>query len=43
MTDFSQKLLAESRTPHTAVEKIPPIALSAVSEHAKETLNLVTS
>ena len=40
-SDFSQKLLASSSRPQTAAEKIPIIARFAVSERAKETLNLV--
>ncbi|KAF6223570.1 hypothetical protein HO133_000413 [Letharia lupina] len=40
-SDFSQNLLASSRKPQTAAEKIPIIARGAVSDRAKETLNLV--
>ena len=41
-TDFSQNLLASSGKPQTAVDKIPIIARGAVSDRAKETLNLVS-
>lgn len=40
-SDSSQNLLASSRKPQTAAEKIPIIARGAVSDRAKETLNLV--
>lgn len=40
-SDFSQSLLASSSKPQTAADKIPIIARFAVSERAKETLNLV--
>ena len=40
-SDFSQNLLASSGKPQTAAEKIPIIARGAVSDRAKETLNLV--
>lgn len=40
-SDFSQDLLASSGKPQTAAEKIPIIARGAVSDRAKETLNLV--
>lgn len=40
-SDFGQNLLASSKTPQTAVDKIPIIARHAVSDRAKETLNLV--
>ena len=40
-SDFSQSLLASSGKPQTAVDKIPIIARGAVSDRAKETLNLV--
>ena len=38
---FSQNLLASSGKPQTAAEKIPIIARGAVSDRAKQTLNLV--
>lgn len=46
-SDFSQNLLASSSSsssnkPQTAADKIPVIARFAVSERAKETLNLVS-
>lgn len=41
-SDFSQNLLASSGKPQTATEKIPIIARGAVSDRAKETLNLVS-
>lgn len=40
-TDFSQNLLASGTKPQMAADKIPIIARSAVSDRAKETLNLV--
>ena len=40
-SDFSQNLLASSGKPQTAADKIPIIARAAVSDRAKETLNLV--
>ncbi|KAI4132908.1 MAG: hypothetical protein LQ347_002383 [Umbilicaria vellea] len=40
-SDFSQNLLASSSRPQNAAEKIPIIARHAVSERAKQTLNLV--
>ncbi|KAL8693152.1 MAG: hypothetical protein Q9218_001972 [Villophora microphyllina] len=39
--DFSQSLLASGSKPQSAVDKIPIIARYAVSDRAKETLNLV--
>ena len=42
-TDFMQALLTDGKKPLTAVEKIPIIAQGAVSNRAKETLNLVRS
>ena len=41
--DFSQNLLASTLTPQSAAEKIPIIARGAVSDRAKETLNLVST
>ena len=41
-SDFSQNLLASSVKPQTAADKIPVIARGAVSDRAKETLNLVS-
>ena len=38
---FSQNLLASSSKPQSAADKIPIIAQSAVSDRAKQTLNLV--
>ncbi|MCJ1429311.1 hypothetical protein MMC29_007224 [Sticta canariensis] len=40
-SNFSQNLLASSRKPKSAYEKIPIIARHAVSDRAQETLNLV--
>ncbi|CAL8582136.1 hypothetical protein XPA_007808 [Xanthoria parietina] len=40
-SDFSQSLLASSGKPQTAADQIPIIARFAVSDRAKETLNLV--
>lgn len=40
-SDFSQNLLASSGKPQTAADKIPIIARGAVSDRAKETINLV--
>ena len=40
-SDFSQSLLASSSKPQTAAENIPIIARHAVSERARQTLNLV--
>ncbi|KAK3169293.1 hypothetical protein OEA41_008676 [Lepraria neglecta] len=40
-SDFSQSLLANSAKPQTAADKIPIIARGAVSDRAKEALNLV--
>lgn len=40
-SDFSQNLLASSSKPQSAADKIPIIARHAVSERAKQTLNLV--
>ena len=40
-SDFSQNLLANSKTSRTASEKIPIIARWAVSDRAKKTLDLV--
>ncbi|KAI4165710.1 MAG: hypothetical protein LQ342_000652 [Letrouitia transgressa] len=40
-SDFSQSLLTSSRTSKSAADRIPIVARHAVSERAKETLNLV--
>ncbi|KAA6411801.1 MAG: Acyl- dehydrogenase [Lasallia pustulata] len=40
-SDFSQNLLASSSKPQSAADKIPIIARHAVSERAKQTLNLI--
>jgi len=40
-SDFSRNLLASSSKPQTAADKIPIIARGAVSDRAKEALNLV--
>jgi hypothetical protein len=40
-SDFSQSLLADSAKPQTAADRIPIIARGAVSDRAKEALNLV--
>lgn len=40
-SDFSQSLLISSGKDQTAAEKIPIIARGAVSDRAKQTLNLV--
>ena len=39
--DYNQSLLAQSKKPQSAVDKIPIIARAAVSDRAKKTLNLV--
>ncbi|MCJ1275621.1 hypothetical protein MMC21_003424 [Puttea exsequens] len=39
--DFNQRLLASTPKPQTAAEKIPIIARGAVSDRAKQTLNIV--
>lgn len=41
-SDFSQNLLASSTKPQSAVDKIPIIARGAVSDRAKEALNIVS-
>ena len=38
---YMQHLLADGKKPQTAAEKIPILARGAVSDRAKETLNLV--
>ena len=38
---YMQNLLADGKKPKTAADKIPILARSAVSNRAKETLNLV--
>ena len=40
--NFSQNLLASTPTPSSAAEKIPILARGAVSDRAKQTLNLVS-
>ncbi|KAL8878594.1 MAG: hypothetical protein Q9198_003629, partial [Flavoplaca austrocitrina] len=40
-SDFSQSLLASNSKPPTAADQIPIIARFAVSDRAKQTLNLV--
>lgn len=40
-SELSQNILASSGNPQSAAEKIPVLARGAVSERAKETLNLV--
>ena len=40
-SDFSQSLLASSGKPQSAAERIPILARGAVSDRAKETLDLV--
>lgn len=42
-SDFSQSLLASSGKPQNAADQIPIIARFAVSDRAKQTLNLVRS
>ena len=39
--DFSQSLLASGSKPQTAADQIPIIARFAVSDRARQTLNLV--
>ena len=39
---FMQNLLADGKKPQTAAGKIPILARGAVSDRAKETLNLVS-
>ena len=39
---YMQNLLADGKKPQTAAEKIPILARGAVSDRAKETLNLVS-
>ena len=38
---YMQNLLADGKKPQTATEKIPILARGAVSDRAKQTLNLV--
>lgn len=40
-SDYNQSLLASSKKPLTAADKIPIIARGAVSERATDTLNVV--